>query len=329
VAWHERALEHELATAGPERPLARIVSTGAYVPARVLTNHELSTRVETSDAWIVERTGIRERRIAAAEEQASDLAVEAARRALEGAGLEPAQLAMIVVGTISADQRLPSCAAHVQRKLGASCPAFDVAAACAGFLYGLDLACRFVATGCRPVLVVGVELLSRLLDWSDRETCVLFGDGAGAAVVDRSDRPGRGVLSSVLGADGRAAGLLQIPNDDGVVRMRGREVFRVAVTELSAACEQALEAAGLAAADVDHAVLHQANRRILEAISRRVGIPWDRFHVTIDRYGNTSSASIPLGLDDARRQGKIRDGQVVLMAALGAGAAWAASVVRA
>jgi 3-oxoacyl-[acyl-carrier-protein] synthase-3 len=236
---------------------------------------------------------------------------------------------MIVVGTISADQPLPSCAVHVQRKLGATCPAFDVAAACAGFLYGLDVACRFVATGCGPVLVVGVELLSRLLDWSDRETCVLFGDGAGAAVVDRATEPGRGVLSMVLGADGRAAGLLQIPAREGVVRMRGAEIFRLAVTQLSAACEQALAAAGLTAADVDHVVLHQANRRILEAISRRAGIPWERFHVTIDRFGNTSSASVPLGLDDARRQGKIKDGEVVLLGALGAGAAWAASVVRA
>jgi len=176
--------------------------------------------------------------------------------------------------------------------------------------------------------VIGVELLSRLLDWTDRETCVIFGDGAGAAVVDESDAPHRGVLGTVLGTDGRAASLLHIPRDLGVVRMRGSEVFRLAVTELSAASAQALAAADISPQDVDHAVFHQANRRLLEAISRRAGIPWDRFHITIDRYGNTSSASIPIGLDDAIRGGKITEGQVVLMAALGAGAAWAATVAR-
>jgi 3-oxoacyl-[acyl-carrier-protein] synthase-3 len=313
---------------GLRRPVAGIAATGSYVPGRVLTNHDLAARIDTTDTWIVERTGIRERRIADEHEQASDMATRAAERALAAAGYSPRDLRLIIVGTISADQRLPSCAVHVQRKLGASCAAFDVAAACAGFLYGLDLACRWIATSEGPVLVVGVELLSRLLDWSDRETCVLFGDGAGAVVVDRSPGEGRGVLETVLGADGSAAHLLHIPPGEGVVRMRGREVFHRAVTELSEACGTVLERAGLGPEQVDHVVMHQANRRILEALSRRIGVPWERFHLTIDRWGNTSSASIPLGLDDAVRSGVIEPGQVVLMAALGAGVAWGASVLR-
>lgn len=307
---------------------ARILSCGAYVPERVLTNEELSARLDTTDAWIVERTGIRQRRVAAAGERASDMATRAARDALDAAGLDASQLALLVVGTISADQRLPSCAAHVQRKLGATCPAFDLAAACAGFIYGLDLASRYVATGTGPVLVVGVELLSRLLDWEDRETCVIFGDGAGAAVVDGGAGEGEGLLGVVLGADGRHADLLQIPEDEGVVRMKGREVFRLAVTELSRACSRVLEDAGLSPGDVDLVVAHQANLRILEALARRTGIPFDRFHITIDKYGNTSSASVPIGLADALARDAIRQGGVVLMAALGAGAAWAAAVAR-
>lgn len=308
-------------------PRPGIISTGAYVPEKVLTNDDLAQRVRTSDAWIVDRTGIRQRRIAAPHENASDMAAKAAERALGEAGLAPRDLALIIVATISADQPLPSCAVHLQRKLGAHCPAFDLAAACAGFIYGLDLACRSVATGQGPVLVVGVELLSRLLDWDDRETCVLFGDGAGAAVVDMVDGD-RGVLATILGADGTGAHLLQIPRDQGVVRMRGREVFRRAVTELDRACRQVLELAGIGPDQVDHAVMHQANQRILETLSRRTAIPWERFHLTIDQWGNTSSASIPLGLDHARRTGRIHPGDTVLMAALGAGMAWGAAVAR-
>jgi len=306
------------------------------VPAKVIANHDLARQVDTTDEWIVARTGIRERRVAAPDEYASDLALRAAESALEQAGLPAVNLALIIVATISPDQPLPSCAVHLQRKLGARCPAFDLAAACAGFLYGLDLAGRYVTTGIGPVLVVGVEVLSRVLDWTDRETCVLFGDGAGAAIVDRLVEPSpaatasepRGLLAAVLGADGRGAHLLQIPRDEGVVRMRGREVFRSAVTQLGEACQQVLDLAELRPANVDHAVMHQANRRILEALSRRIGGPWERFHLTIDRWGNTSSASIPLGLDDALRSGRILPGQVVLMAALGAGLAWGAAVAR-
>jgi 3-oxoacyl-[acyl-carrier-protein] synthase-3 len=237
-------------------------------------------------------------------------------------------LALIVVGTISADQRLPSAAIQVQQKIGATCPAFDLAAACSGFLYGLDVATRFVLTGTRPVLVVGVEVLSRLLDWTDRETCVLFGDGAGAAIVDLAEDGRTGVLATLLAADGRHAGLLQIPADEGVVRMRGQEIFRLAVSEMAAACSEVLRRAGLAPGEVGLVVAHQANRRILEAVARRIGIPWERFHLTIDRYGNTSSASIPIGLADALETGRLVPGTAVLMAALGAGATWAASVCR-
>jgi len=293
-----------------------------------VTNDELSEKLETSDAWIRERTGIRQRHIAAPDEHASDMAAEAAEKALSEAGIPATELGLIIVSTITPDQQLPSCAAHLQRKIGARCPAFDVAAACAGFLYGLDQACRYVATGARPVLVVGVELLSRVLDWEDRETCVLFGDGAGAVVVDRSVDGERGILGTLLGADGRAAQLLQIPRETGMVRMKGREVFRLAVTELGEACNQVLLEAGISPQQVDHAVMHQANIRILEGLSRRTSIPWERFHVTIERYGNTSSASIPLGLDDASHQGKITPGQVVLLGALGAGAAWGATLLK-
>lgn len=313
-------------TAGGAR--VRIVSTGAAVPDRALTNAQLAGHVETSDEWIAERTGIEERRIAADDQMASDLAAAASLVALERAGVAADDLELIVVATISADQPLPSCAVHVQRKLGARCPAFDIAAACAGFLYGLEVARRFVETGCGPVLVVGVEVLSRLLDWHDRETCVLFGDGAGAVVVDRSDERRRGLLASTFGADGRWAHLLQVPVEQGVIRMQGREVFRLAVTELSAACLRVLSQAGMSPGEVDLAVMHQANRRILEAIARRTGIAWSRFHLTIDRWGNTSSASIPLGLDDAVQAGRITGGQTVLMGALGAGATWGAMVVR-
>lgn len=307
---------------------ARIISMGSYVPDTTLTNVELSQRLDTSDDWIYERTGIRERRIAHPEEVASDMATQASLRALEMAELSADSLELIIVGTVSADQPLPSCAVHLQRKLGARCPAFDVSAACAGFLYALDIATRYVVTGRRRVLVVGVELLSRMLDWQERETCVLFGDGAGAAVIDRGVSPEEGVLATLLAADGSGADLLHVPPEQGVVRMRGREVFRRAVTELSAASKEVLAMAGLSASDVDHAVMHQANRRILESLARRTGIPWERFHLTIERYGNTSSASVPIGLDDAWRAGKISAGDVVLMAALGAGMSWGASVVR-
>lgn len=277
---------------------------------------------------ITERTGIRERRIAAPGEFASDMATQAAQRAIEQAKISAKDLKLIIVATISPDQPLPSCAVHVQRKLGATCPAFDIAAACAGFLYALDIASRFVVSEKGPVLIVGVELLSRLLDWTDRETCVLFGDGAGAAIIDQSPDPDRGVLLTVLGTDGTAADILQIPVETGFVKMRGSEVFRRAVREISASCKEVLEKTGFLPEEIDHAVFHQANRRILEGISRRTKIPWDRFHLTIDRFGNTSSASIPIGLDHARRNGKIKPGQVVLMAALGAGVVWAASVAR-
>ena len=309
-------------------PRAHLASCCGYVPERVLGNEELAREIDTSDEWIVERTGIRERRIAGSEERSSDMAAAASTRALAAARLAPSELALIVVATISPDQPLPSTAVHLQRKLGARCPAFDLAAGCAGFLYGLELARRFVETGDGPVLVVGVELLSRLLDWKDRETCVLFGDGAGAAVVAPATGSVQGILASVLHADGRHAGLLQIPVDEGVVRMQGPEVFRLAVTELAASTTEVLELAGIRPEQVDLVVAHQANRRILEAVSRRCGIPWERFHVTIDRYGNTSSASIPLGLADALEAGRVGAGDLVLMAALGAGAAWGATVAR-
>jgi 3-oxoacyl-[acyl-carrier-protein] synthase-3 len=302
--------------------------------------------VDTSDAWITERTGIKERRVAADGETTSDMAAEAGKRALEKAGLTGADLDMIIVGTISGDVPMPACAAFVQQKVGAKhCPSFDVSAACAGFLYGLGIADRFVrAGGAKNVLVIGVELLSRILNWQDRTTCVLFGDGAGAAVItatDPADRS-RGVLSTHIYTDGSLAGALHIPGGGSrepfsasvlehkrhLVHMSGQDVFKAAVRNLSSASMTAIEHNGLAASDVDWVVAHQANMRILQGVSQRTEIPMERFFINIHKYGNTSSASIPIALDELHEQGGLRAGQRVLMCALGAGISWGSALVR-
>lgn len=325
-------------------PKSRIAGTGAYVPEKILTNHDLEKLVDTSDEWIRERTGIRERRVAADGEAASDMAVAAARRALEAAGLTPADLDMIVVGTISADMPLPACAAFVQQKLGCSAiPAFDVAAACAGFLYALSIGDQFIRTGLhKNVLVVGVELLSRVLNWKDRTTCVLFGDGAGAAVLCPASGDDRGVLSTRLYTDATLAESLCIPAGGSrepvtpaaieagrtKVHMIGGDIFKVAVRNLTSASREALEVAGLHADEVRWVVPHQANLRILSQVAQRLDIPMERFVLNIERYGNTSSASIPIALDEAVRDGRIRPGDTVLMCALGAGISWASALAR-
>jgi len=325
-------------------PKSRIAGTGAYVPEKILTNHDLEKLVDTSDEWIRERTGIRERRVAADGEAASDMAVAAARRALEAAGLTPADLDMIVVGTISADMPLPACAAFVQQKLGCSAiPAFDVAAACAGFLYALSIGDQFIRTGLhKNVLVVGVELLSRVLNWKDRTTCVLFGDGAGAAVLRPASGDDRGVLSTRLYTDATLAESLCIPAGGSrepvtpaaieagrtKVHMIGGDIFKVAVRNLTSASREALEVAGLHADEVRWVVPHQANLRILSQVAQRLDIPMERFVLNIERYGNTSSASIPIALDEAVRDGRIRPGDTVLMCALGAGISWASALAR-
>jgi 3-oxoacyl-[acyl-carrier-protein] synthase-3 len=301
--------------------------------------------VDTSDAWIMERTGIRERRIAAPEEASSDMAAEAARRAIEAAGIQPTDLDLIIVATVTPDKPLPATAVYVQQKIGArsDCPAFDIAAACAGFIYGLSIADRFVGSGgARHVLVVGVELLSRVLNWKDRTTCVLFGDGAGAAVVSSVTSNGSGIFSTHLYADGTQANSLQIPAggshmpasqltiDEGrhFVHMAGQDVFKYAVRALASASLTALEQNGFAREDIQWVVPHQANMRILDAVAKRVGIELDRFVLNLERYGNTSSASIPIALDEARRAGTIKDGDHVLMCALGGGFAWGSALVR-
>jgi 3-oxoacyl-[acyl-carrier-protein] synthase-3 len=324
---------------------SRIAGTGSYVPAKVLTNFDLEGLVDTSDAWITERTGIKERRIAADDETTSDMALHASRNALAAAGLSPNELDMIVLGTVTPDQQLPACAAYLQQKLGVTrIPAFDIAAACAGFIYGLSIADQFIRTGMhRHVLVVGAELLSRVTNWEDRNTCVLFGDGAGAVVVSAiDDDVGGRLLSSKLHTDSTLTESLCIPaggvreptTPEGLaqhrnkVAMIGGDIFKIAVKNLTSASRSAIEEAGISADDVDWVVPHQANMRIITQVSARLGIPLDRFILNIDRFGNTSSASIPLALDEGVRDGRVKSGQTVLMCALGAGISWGSALVR-
>lgn len=331
---------------GQARPIvSRISGTGHYVPERELTNAELATRVSTTDQWIVERTGIRTRRIAAPGESTSDMAAAAAKRALAAAELQATELDLIIVATFTPDAPLPSTAAYLQQKIGArtDCPAFDLVAACAGWCYALEVADLHIRGGvAKHVLVVGVEHMSSVTDWQDRSTCVLFGDGAGAVVVSPSVDGKQGIIGAHLFADGTQTGILRIPAGGTVepttvatlearrhyLQMSGREVFRVAVKSLVSACEKALAAAGLEAKDVDWLVPHQANQRILDAVCTRLGVPRERVYVNLERYGNTSSASIPIALDEAMRAGLIRRGQVVLFCAFGAGLAWASALVR-
>ena len=325
-------------------PASAILGTGRYAPAKVLTNADLERMVDTSDAWITERTGIRERRIAAQGENTSDMASAAARSALEAAGVRVSDLDMIIVGTVTGDSPMPATAVNVQQKIGAeNIPAFDISAASAGFVYGLSIGDQFIRTGqMKRILVVGVELLSRVLNWSDRTTCVLFGDGAGAVVLGPSAGDGRGVISTKIFTDGSLACALTIPGggsdlplshagldeSKNKVHMVGQEVFKVAVKNLTSASKAAVEAAGLTTNDIDWVVAHQANMRILTQVASRLDIPLERFVLNIERYGNTSSASIPIALDEAVRDGRIKSGQTVLMCALGAGISWGSALVR-
>jgi 3-oxoacyl-[acyl-carrier-protein] synthase-3 len=321
-----------------------ILGTGSYAPSRILTNHDLEKIINTSDAWITERTGIKERRIAADGEVTSDMAVAAARKALEMAETDPADLDMIIVGTISPDMPMPSCAVFVQAKLGATRAfAFDLSAACAGSLYGMAIADQFIRTGsARRVLVIGAELLSRLVDWEDRSSCVLFGDAAGAMVLGPSPDPARGLISTHLHSDGAAAGMLSIPgggskypqSEDVLAKklnkisMNGREVYKYATRALPEVILEALAANGLKPGAIDHVVTHQANIRIVESVVDRLGIPREKCWLNIDRYGNTSSASLPISLDEANRAGRLRPGDLVAMMAIGAGMAWGSALVR-
>jgi 3-oxoacyl-[acyl-carrier-protein] synthase-3 len=325
---------------------SRIIGTGAYLPEKVLTNDDLTKQlgIDTSDAWIRERTGIGSRRIAAPDEATSDMATKAARQALELAGITAKDLDMIIVGTISPDMPFPAAAAFVQAKLGATKAAcFDVSAACAGSIYGLAIADQFIRTGTmKYVLVIGAELLTRIVNWQDRASCVLFGDAAGAMVLGPDPRPDRGVLSTHLHTDGTETGILCIPGGgsakpfsqevldkrEQLVTMQGREVYKIAVRALEAVSREALEHNGYGPQDVVHVIAHQANLRILEAVMKRLEIPLSKCHLNIERVGNTSSASVPLTLDQANRQGALKDGDLILMMAIGGGMSWGSALVR-
>ncbi len=321
---------------------ARITGTGSYAPAKVLRNVDLERMVATSDEWIVERTGIRERRIAAAGEACSDLGVVAAERALKAAGVAAADLDTILVATCTGDQPMPATACLIQHRLGAiRAAACDLGAACCGFVYALSVADAYVRTGMRHVLVVGSEVMSVIMDWTDRNTCVLFGDGAGAAVVSATDED-RGILSTHLHSDGSLCDLITVPGGGSrmppsekvisermqFMKMKGNETFKVAVRTLEDVARETLAANGLTVADVDLYVPHQANVRIIRAVAERLGLPMEKVVLNMDRYGNTSAASIPLALDEAVRDGRVKDGSVIMMGAFGAGLTWASALIR-
>jgi 3-oxoacyl-[acyl-carrier-protein] synthase-3 len=324
-------------------PRARVVSTGHFSPPRVVTNAELESLVDTNDEWIRTRTGIRERRLADKDTGAADMAAAAARVAMERAGVEAEGVDMILLSPATPDRLLPSTACDVQALLGArNAAAYDYATACSGFLYGLSMAeAHIVAGQAETVLVCATEKMSSIVDWTDRSTCVLFGDGAGAAVVKRAE-DGRGILSTYMKSDGTLAELLwrpgggaRMPLDIAVldershyVKMAGPEVFKSAVRAMCEAAETALQRAGVTSDDIDLLVPHQANIRIIEATAKYAKMPMDRVFVNVDRYGNMSSASIPVALDEACEQGRIGEGSLVLMVAFGAGFTWAANVVR-
>ena len=317
---------------------------GSHVPAKRLTNDDLSHLVDTSDEWIRTRSGIRERRIAGPDENPSDLAVPAARQALAQAGLTPAEVDLLIVGTMTPDLVFPSTACLVQHKLGLrAVPAFDVAAACSGFLYILEIGSAMVRAGpYRNALIIGAEKMSAVLDWQDRATCVLFGDGAGAAVLTRGAEPGVGVLGSILHTDGGEARLLLQPGGGSAcppthasieerkhfLKMNGKEVFKVAVREMEQVIRDLLAQHQLTAAQIALVAPHQANIRILDALATRLEIPLERFIINIDRYGNTSAASIPLALDEAYAAGRIKPGDYIVLVAFGAGLTWGATLIK-
>ncbi len=314
---------------------SRIAGTGSYLPAKVLTNKDLEARVETNDEWIFSRTGIRQRHVAADTEFASDLALMASRRALEAAGVAPIELSMIIVATTTPDMVFPSTACILQAKLGAkNCPAFDVQAVCSGFVYALATADQFMRSGqYQNILVVGAEVYSRILDWEDRTTCVLFGDGAGAVVLQRSESPG--ILSSHLHADGSHAHILSVPGSVSggkvsgrpLLQMEGNAVFKFAVRVLGEVAEEALAHNHMEKSGIDWLIPHQANIRIIQATAKKLGLPMEKVITTVDKHANTSAASVPLALDVAVRDGRIRAGQLVLLEGVGGGFTWGAVLV--
>jgi 3-oxoacyl-[acyl-carrier-protein] synthase III len=326
------------------RPLVEIVSTGRWLPDRVVTNHDLEKELDTSDEWIQERTGIRERRIADRETGAADMGAAAARIAMERAGVQPGEIDVIVVSTATPDRLLPSTACDLQALLGATnAAAYDIAAACSGFIYALSIAEGHLAADRAEIaLVVATEKMSSIVDWGDRSTAVLFGDGAGAAVVKRAENGRRGLISSFIRSDGtlaellwRPAGGARVPMDLAVldqknhlVKMAGREVFKAAVRSMAEAADQALLRAGLTGEDINLLIPHQANMRIIDATAKYANVPPEKVFINVDRYGNMSSATIPVALDEAVEAGQIRAGDYVLMVAFGAGFTWAAAVLQ-
>jgi 3-oxoacyl-[acyl-carrier-protein] synthase-3 len=314
---------------------SRVLGTGSFLPSKVLTNQDLERMVDTTDAWIRERTGISQRHIVSDHETCVDLAEGAARQALEAAGVEPTEIDLIIVATTTPDQTFPSNACLLQQRLDIhGCPAFDLQAVCTGFVYALGVADKFIRTGSATrALVVGAETISRIVDWTDRGTCVLFGDGAGAVLIGADDVPG--IIDSCLHADGSYRELLQVPagigngyNGSGYMEMKGNEVFRVAVTTLGRIVDEILQANAMTRADIDWLVPHQANLRIIQATARKLDLPMEQVVVTVGDHGNTSAASVPLAFDRAVRDGRIQRGQIVLMEAFGGGFTWGSLLLR-
>src|SRR3989337_959586 len=323
---------------------AVITGTGSFTPEKVLTNADLEKMVETTDEWITARSGIKERRIADKETAASDLSFEATKKAMEEAKIKPEELDLILIGTVTPDYLLPSTACILQDKLGAKNAAvMDIVAACSGFLYGLAVAQAFIYSGkYKTILVIGVEVLSKITNWNDRNTCVLFGDGAGAAIVQRTPENNKGILATYLCGDGSLANLLHIPvggtrqplttenidKGDQYIKMEGNEVFKSAVRSMGDAATRALKEANISAEQIDLLIPHQANIRIIEATAKRLKLPMEKVFVNIDKYGNTSAASIPIALDEARKSGRIKPGDITLLVAFGAGFTWGSAVIR-
>lgn len=321
-----------------------IAGTGSYVPERILTNAELAAKVDTSDEWIVTRTGIKERRIAADDEFTSHMATKAARKALEQAGMTPGDIELIVVATITPDTPTPATACHVQQQLGATrAVAFDISAACSGFLYAMKICKRLISDGAfKNALIIGAEKLSSVTNWGDRSTCVLFGDGAGAAVLRRAN-PGEGsIVATEMGTDGSLTHLLEIPGGGSArpltrenideclhtLNMQGREVFKVAVNRMKEAAEKVIERAGWHPEDIACVIPHQANLRIIAAIADRLAVPNDRVFVNLHKYGNTSAAAVAIALDEANRTGAFKRGDHIVLVVFGAGLTWAAAAIR-
>ena len=321
-----------------------VAGTGSYVPERILSNEELSTMVDTSDEWIVTRTGIRERRIAADDEFTSHLASKAALKALEQAGMQAADIELIIVATITPDTPTPATACYVQQQIGAArAVAFDISAACSGFLYAMKIAKRLISDGAfQNALIIGAEKLSTVTNWDDRSTCVLFGDGAGAAVLRRAEAGEGAIVATEMGTDGNLTHLLEIPGGGSAkpitaenvnqhlhtLSMQGREVFKIAVTRMKEAAEKVIERAGWSADDIACVIPHQANLRIIDAIADRLAVPNERVFVNLDKYGNTSAAAVAIALDEANRTGAFKRGDHIVLVAFGAGLTWAAAAIR-